>query len=186
MVGPFSYTWLPGNQTTSVVNGLVPGTYTVSVYSASCGVTATGLCTFTSNAPPCISVSSTSITCANLGSATVVPTFGNAPYTYTWQPTNQTGSVVTGLSPGTYTLTVLNQTSNTTFTATTTFVPLVPLAGNLAYTASLMVYLLAQQVTAMLAVAAQCKIISGQTATPLTVPHHPIPVPSQPACGVQP
>src|SRR5690606_8278478 len=54
---------------------------------------------------PCISVSSTSITCANLGSATVSATGGLGPFSYTWTPTQQTSSVATGLSPGSYTIT---------------------------------------------------------------------------------
>ncbi|MCU0359091.1 MAG: hypothetical protein MUF75_00005, partial [Bacteroidia bacterium] len=55
---------------------------------------------------PCISVSSTSITCANLGSATVTALGGVGPFSYTWHPSAQTSSVANGLSPGTYTITV--------------------------------------------------------------------------------
>jgi gliding motility-associated-like protein len=85
----------------------------------------------------CISVSSTSITCANLGSATVAATSGLGPYSYTWMPTAQTGSVATGLSPGSYTITVYDSGFNFTFTATTVFTSLVPLTGSLSNTSSL-------------------------------------------------
>lgn len=81
---------------------------------------------------PCVTVSSTSITCANLGSATVSTTGGTGPYAYTWTPTGQTGSVATGLSPGTYTITLLDIGAGATYTMSTTFVPLVPLTGTLA------------------------------------------------------
>ena len=80
---------------------------------------------------PCISVSSTSITCANLGSATVTAQGGIGPYSYTWMPTAQSGSVATGLSPGTYTLTVFDFGNNFTYTASTVFTSLIPLTGNL-------------------------------------------------------
>ncbi len=86
---------------------------------------------------PCISVNSTSITCANLGSATVAATGGIGPFSYTWMPSGQTNSVATGLSPGTYTLSVFDFGNNFTYTATTTFNSLIPLLGNLSNSSSL-------------------------------------------------
>lgn len=85
---------------------------------------------------PCISVSSTSITCASLGSATVSATGGVGPYSYTWMPGNQTSSVATGLSPGSYTITVYDFGNNFTYTAQTQFNSLVPLTGNISTTSS--------------------------------------------------
>lgn len=85
---------------------------------------------------PCISVSSTSITCASLGSATVVPTGGIGPFSYTWMPSNQTGSVATGLSPGSYTITVFDFGNNFTYTAQTIFTSLIPLMGNINHASS--------------------------------------------------
>ena len=79
---------------------------------------------------PCITVTSTSITCASLGSATVVATGGVGPYSYTWMPGSQASSVATGLSPGSYTLTVHDFGNNFTYTATTLFTSLIPLTGN--------------------------------------------------------
>src|SRR5205085_11936549 len=87
---------------------------------------------------PCISVSSTSITCATLGSATVSATGGIGPFSYTWMPSNQSGSVAYGLSPGTYTLTVFDFGNNFTYTATTQFTSFIPLTGNLAFSPSVM------------------------------------------------
>jgi gliding motility-associated-like protein len=86
---------------------------------------------------PCISVNSTSITCANLGSATVAATGGIGPFSYTWMPSGQTNSVATGLSPGTYTLSVFDFGNNFTYTATTVFTSLIPLTGNLNHSGSI-------------------------------------------------
>jgi gliding motility-associated-like protein len=85
---------------------------------------------------PCITVTSTSITCASLGSATVVATGGIGPYSYTWMPGGQVNPVATGLSPGTYTLTVFDFGNNFTYTATATFNSLIPLTGNLSKSSS--------------------------------------------------
>ncbi|MBL7903241.1 MAG: gliding motility-associated C-terminal domain-containing protein [Bacteroidia bacterium] len=85
----------------------------------------------------CISVNSTSITCANLGSATVTAIGGVGPFSYTWQPTAQTNSVASGLSPGLYTITVHDFGNNYTYSATTLFTSLIPLTGSLSYASSL-------------------------------------------------
>lgn len=79
----------------------------------------------------CISVNSTSITCASLGSATVQALSGIGPFSYTWMPSSQTSSVANGLSPGTYTLTVFDAGTNFTYTTETIFTPLNPLTGKI-------------------------------------------------------
>ena len=126
-----TFTWQPGNvpSPSIAVNPLGNSVYTVigtnslgCVNSTTVGVTIT---------PPCISVSSTSITCSNLGTATVVSNGGIGPFSYTWMPTGQTSSVATGLTPGTYTLTVFDFGNNFSYTATTVFNSLIPLTGNL-------------------------------------------------------
>ncbi len=53
------------------------------------------------------------------GSATVTVSEGTAPYAYSWSPTGGTGATATGLTPGTYTVTVTDAAGNST-TATTT------------------------------------------------------------------
>ena len=78
---------------------------------------------------PCITVTSTSITCASLGSATVVATGGVGPYSYTWMPGSQASSVATGLSPGSYTLTVHDFGNNFTYTAHDTVYLVDPING---------------------------------------------------------
>jgi gliding motility-associated-like protein len=113
------------------------GTYTVGlILYYSCGGGTDTIKQIVNINQPCISVSSTSITCANLGSATVAATGGIGPYSYTWMPGNQTNSVATGLSPGTYTITVYDFGNNFTYTATTTFNSLIPLTGNLNFSSS--------------------------------------------------
>ena len=108
------------------------GTYSVQlVLYYSCGGGTDTLKQVVNINQPCISVNSTSITCANLGSATVAATGGIGPFSYTWMPSGQTNSVATGLSPGTYTLTVFDFGNNFTYTATTLFTSLIPLTGNL-------------------------------------------------------
>jgi len=135
--GAVSYTWFPGNITgpSIVVNPMTSSVYTVvGTNSIGCiNSTTIGIVVD----PPCITVTSSSISCATLGSATVVSTGGAGPFSYTWMPTNQTSSVATGLSPGTYTLTVHDIGNNWTYTTTTVLTSTVPFTGNLVHTPSL-------------------------------------------------
>ncbi|MDP2388072.1 MAG: hypothetical protein Q8M29_16980, partial [Bacteroidota bacterium] len=54
------------------------------------------------------SVSATNVACNGMstGSATVTPSGGTAPYTYSWAPSGGTGATASGLSSGTYTCTI--------------------------------------------------------------------------------
>ncbi len=80
----------------------------------------------------CISVTSASITCASLGSATAIVSGGIGPFSYTWMPGVQNASVATGLNPGSYTVTVIDSgNNNATYTSSVVFTPSVPLTGNL-------------------------------------------------------
>jgi gliding motility-associated-like protein len=113
------------------------GTYTVSlIMYYSCGGGTDTIRQAVNINQPCISVTSTSITCATLGSATVQATGGIGPFSYTWMPTNQTSSVATGLAPGLYTLTVFDFGNNFTYTAQTLFTSLIPLTGNISHAGS--------------------------------------------------
>lgn len=103
--GPFTYSWTPSAQTTSVATGLAAGAYTVKVTDASsCAVTQT-----LSIDAPSISLTASETTCTlSTGSATVNSVTGGAgaPYTYTWTPSAQTTSVATNLAAGNYTVSV--------------------------------------------------------------------------------
>ena len=105
------------------------GTYSAGI-SGTCAVPL-GLCVFNQAG---VAVSSSSITCATLGSATVSANGGTGPFSYTWIPSGQTSSVGTNLSPGTYTILVYDNGSNTNYTTTTTFISPVPLTGTISNT----------------------------------------------------
>lgn len=84
----------------------------------------------------CISVNSSSISCASPGTATVQALGGIGPFSYTWIPSAQTSSIAGGLSPGTYTIRVFDAGSNSTYSATTSFTPPNPLSGSVQMTSS--------------------------------------------------
>jgi gliding motility-associated-like protein len=112
------------------------GSYS-AINSLSCAMSTLNPCNFGQGG---VTASSSSITCANLGSATVQPIGGIGPWSYTWMPISQTGSVVTGLSPGMYTVIVADQGSNYTYSQVTIFTPLVPLTANVNNSAVLNCY----------------------------------------------
>lgn len=103
---PISYSWSNG-ATTSSINGLCAGTYTVIVSDAN-GLSDTVTVQVTQ---PASALSANTFTVnascgASNGSASVLAGGGTAPYTYLWAPGGATTSLVTGLSAGTYTVTV--------------------------------------------------------------------------------
>lgn len=103
--GPYSYLWLPGAFSTSSITSLPIGTYSLSVTDSK-GCTTAGSVTITQ--PPALSITS-STTSANCGqsngTATVSGSGGFAPYTWTWS-NGQTGVNATGLTSGTYIVTI--------------------------------------------------------------------------------
>lgn len=113
----YSYIWsTTPAQVTSTASGLDIGTYTVTV-------TDVNMCTTTCQAiltnvvgPSCNIVLNTQPSCANAngGSATASATGGTGSYTFAWS-NNVSGSFVSGISAGTYTVTVsdANNCSNT-------------------------------------------------------------------------
>jgi gliding motility-associated-like protein len=137
---PVSYTW-SGPGIVGAINGSVATASVAGIYT--CAVTALGGCgaavTLTTQVfnNYCISVVSNSITCANLGSATVTAVNGIGPFSYTWMPSGQTGPVATGLSPGIYTVSVFDQGKNYTYTATTVFNSLIPLTATVVNSSSI-------------------------------------------------
>lgn len=102
--GAFTYTWNPGGMITSAI-AISPSLNTV--YSVT-GTAVSG-CTAAATSSvfvfsPVVTISNSGISCSALGNATAQAFGGLGPYTYSWQPVGQTGSVITNLSPGTYTL----------------------------------------------------------------------------------
>lgn len=102
---PFTYSWTSNVQTTQTITGLCAGSYTVTA-TDSTGATITSTVTIT--APPVLTLggSSTQTPCgASNGTATVNPTGGTGPYSYSWTG-GQTTSTASGLTTGSYTCVV--------------------------------------------------------------------------------
>ena len=107
---PYTYSWAPSGGTAATATGLAAGTYTVTVTdNNACQTTRS----FTINQPTAaLSVATgggkTDVSCfgGSNGTATVAPTGGTAPYTYSWAPSGGTAATATGLAAGTYTVTV--------------------------------------------------------------------------------
>jgi hypothetical protein len=112
---PYTYSWI--NAASNVVStiqtstGLTAGSYTVSV-SDSCGVTHTGTVTISQpNAVSAQIVSVTNVGCygGNGGYATATATGGAGDFTYLWTPGHNTNATASGLTAGTYTVTVADK-----------------------------------------------------------------------------
>jgi gliding motility-associated-like protein len=103
---PYTYNWTPGGQTTSAITGLCAGSYTLTAKDAT-GCTGTVAVTITQPTVLTTTISSTATACSgNTGTATAGPSGGTPGYTYSWNPSFQTGATATALSAGTYTVTV--------------------------------------------------------------------------------
>jgi gliding motility-associated-like protein len=104
----YSYLWMPGGMTGSSVAGLSAGTYTLTVTdNRGCQVVNT-VTILQPAAALAASVSSVSTSCVggNNGTVTATGSGGTGPYTYLWMPDSVSGSTVTNLSAGTYSVTV--------------------------------------------------------------------------------
>jgi gliding motility-associated-like protein len=109
---PFSYQWNdPSNQTTQTATNLCVGIWSVTI-TDDIGCTANATAVISDSAALVASVPIfTSVTCNGEcdGTATVFASGGTGPYQYFWDdPFNQTTQTVTGLCPGTYTVTVVD------------------------------------------------------------------------------
>ncbi|MDW8228467.1 MAG: choice-of-anchor V domain-containing protein [Saprospiraceae bacterium] len=103
---PYTYAWNTGD-TTATITGLAPGVYTVTVQDAN-GCTAAQTVTVNSfNCSLTATISATPVTCfgANNGTATANVSNGTPPYSYSWN-TGDTTATITGLSPGSYTVSI--------------------------------------------------------------------------------
>ncbi len=136
--GASTYVWLPGSQNG---NSIVITPTSNAVYSvtgtSSVGCVSGNTLNVTVLPIPSLSFSTFSITCASLGVATVFPSGGIGPFSYTWMPTAQTTSIANNLNPNTYTLSTYDVGTGCVSTATTVFTSLIPLTGNLFNTPSI-------------------------------------------------
>jgi hypothetical protein len=104
---PYTYLWSDG-QTTAIASGLSAGTYTVTVTDDNdCEVECEVIITEPEEALACEIIDVEHVLCYGeaTGEATVVASGGTPPYTYLWSD-GQTTATATGLSAGTYTVTV--------------------------------------------------------------------------------
>ncbi|HMQ48346.1 MAG TPA: SdrD B-like domain-containing protein [Saprospiraceae bacterium] len=122
---PYTYAWSNG-ATTSSISNLAAGTYFVTVTDAS-GCVATSSVSITAFPNPSCSITVTQeISIANNDGAVAVSGFGGtAPYSFNWS-NGQTGSAISGLTPGTYTATVTDA-NGCTSTCSVTLFPLAQL-----------------------------------------------------------
>lgn len=102
----YSYRWSNG-ATTASVSGLASGTYIVTVTDANGCTKMTSQAISAPNSPTVTISAVSNVSCfgGNNGAATASATGGTAPYTYNWG-SGRTTAAVTGLTAGTYTVTV--------------------------------------------------------------------------------
>lgn len=120
--GPFTFTWSPATASsvvgaTTTASGLVTGTYNINVRDNNGCITSQSISilqptqmTITSN------VTNASCSSSNNGSITAIVSGGSPSYTLNWLPAG-TGTAVTGLAAGNYTLNV-NDSKGCTITRT--------------------------------------------------------------------
>ncbi|MBN9484006.1 MAG: hypothetical protein BGO70_03220 [Bacteroidetes bacterium 43-93] len=103
----YTYSWAPSGGIAATATGLVAGTYTVTVTDANaCAITKN--CTITEPTALAASTSQTNVSCngGSNGTAGVNVTGGTGPYNYSWSPSGGTAATATGLTAGSYTVTV--------------------------------------------------------------------------------
>jgi hypothetical protein len=106
---PYAYLWDdPAAQTTDTASALLAGVYNVSVTDGN-GCMETGNVLVSALIPPGVTLTATDATCNGeaTGTATATIVGGSMPYTYSWDDaSSQTASGATGLTAGTYSVTV--------------------------------------------------------------------------------
>jgi hypothetical protein len=109
---PYTYLWSTG-ATTAMITGRPQGNYTVTVTDAN-GCSKSGIICITQPARISITPSTTNVSCfgGNNGTASAVVSGGTPAYTYLWSTGGNTNSI-SGLSNGSYTLTVTDAKSCT-------------------------------------------------------------------------
>jgi len=122
---PYGYSWSPTGGTNSTATGLNAGTYTVTVSNQCGSATASVTITQAANSLTANAPTVTNILCngTNSGSAAETPSGGATPYTYSWSPAGGATSTASGLSAGTYTITVTDHNSCTAIASATITAP---------------------------------------------------------------
>ena len=120
---PYTYQWdvSAGSQTTATATGLAAGSHNVTV-TDNAGCTVTQSATVGTTGSVSATTSTTPDTCAQSnGTATANPTSGTSPYTYQWDVSagSQTTQSATGLTAGSYNVTVTDNAGCSTSTLAT-------------------------------------------------------------------
>ncbi|MFK8161800.1 MAG: hypothetical protein AB8H12_04995 [Lewinella sp.] len=119
---PYTFLWSNG-LTVQNPMGLTPGTYAVTVTDANnCNTTATNIMISQPAMALSLSTTQTNSNCGSgSGSVTVTATGGAGPYTYDWSdtPIGDGSPTITGLSSGTYAVTVTDANSCTALISAT-------------------------------------------------------------------
>ena len=118
-IAPYTYTWFPSGGNSNTASGLCSGIYTVTATSSN-GCNQTLTVNISSATSLSATIVNTSVTCFGSfnGSATVTPSGGNGPYTFTWSPSGGNTATASGLGNGTYTV-LVKDANNCTVTAVT-------------------------------------------------------------------
>jgi hypothetical protein len=118
---PFTYSWTPNVGTNSLITNLTAGTYYCTITDSLGCIDWDGFSiTITQPAVLKLTPVAHNISCngANNGSVTTTVTGGTSPYTYSWNTSPiQTNANATGLSAGSYTLTVNDKNGCTATTS---------------------------------------------------------------------
>jgi gliding motility-associated-like protein len=117
---PYSYLWAPSGGTNATATGLAAGTYTCTITDNS-GCVTQQMAVVTE--PPQITTSEihSNILCNgnSTGTATVQVNGGTGTYSYSWAPSGGNLSTASGLSAGTYSVTITDSNGCTTITTVT-------------------------------------------------------------------
>lgn len=109
-VTPYNYNWLPGGETSDTATGLSAGTYTLTVTDSN-GCTLVDSVNITQPAQIMVAFSVTPATCGSSnGQAIATITNGVSPFTFLWSPGGETSDTATGLTGGSYTISVTDST----------------------------------------------------------------------------
>lgn len=105
---PYAYSWSPFGGNGATASGLPTGTYTVNVVDSN-GCPIADSVQVNNTPGPTVTVSiNSNVSCFNgaNGSATANVTGGTTPFSYQWSPSGGTGATATGLTAGTYSVTI--------------------------------------------------------------------------------
>ncbi|MBS1634743.1 MAG: gliding motility-associated C-terminal domain-containing protein [Bacteroidetes bacterium] len=122
--GPYTYTWNPGNLNGSSQSSLSAGVYTIQVADAGSCISSGTLSIMQPSAALSATLSSSPATCGQSnGSASIVISGGTPSYTFSWSPVSGSGTSMSSLPAGSYSVLVTdskgcNTTANTIVTST--------------------------------------------------------------------